>query len=225
MKTALTLFIILINLIGAFAQKDSLNLGDRYAEDQIYVAVSYAQFVDQPQEIFKSNFSYGLSVGFLKDVILNKQGNVSIAAGVGYGFDFFNHELKVEEINNTTVFSSDATISANLFKSHNLEFPLEFRWRTSTANKYSFWRIYGGIKFSYNFSNKFQFDDENGNTFKYQDVSNYNKLQYGLTLSTGYDEFNINLYYGLTPVFENSTINGEVINTKILKFGLIFYLL
>ena len=225
MKTALTLFIILINLIGAFAQKDSLNLGDRYAEDQIYVAVSYAQFVDQPQEIFKSNFSYGLSVGFLKDVILNKQGNVSIAAGVGYGFDFFNHELKVEEINNTTVFSSDATISANLFKSHNLEFPLEFRWRTSTANKYSFWRIYGGIKFSYNFSNKFQFDDENGNTFKYQDVSNYNKLQYGLTLSAGYDEFNINLYYGLTPVFENSTINGEVINTKILKFGLIFYLL
>ncbi|MDN3618572.1 porin family protein [Polaribacter undariae] len=225
MKTALTLFIILINAIGSFAQKDSLNLGDRYAEDQIYVAVSYAQFVDQPQEIFKSNFSYGLSVGFLKDVILNKQGNVSIAVGVGYGFDFFNHELKVEEINNTTVFSSDATISANLFKSHNLEFPLEFRWRTSTANKYSFWRIYGGIKFSYNFSNKFQFDDENGNTFKYQDVSNYNKLQYGLTLSTGYDEFNINLYYGLTPVFENSTINGEVINTKILKFGLIFYLL
>lgn len=225
MKTALTLFIILINVIGSFAQKDSLNLGDRYAEDQIYVAVSYAQFVDQPQEIFKSNFSYGLSVGFLKDVILNKQGNVSIAAGVGYGFDFFNHELKVEEINNATDFSSDATISANLFKSHNLEFPLEFRWRTSTANKYSFWRIYGGIKFSYNFSNKFQFDDDNGNTFKYQDVSNYNKLQYGLTLSTGYDEFNINLYYGLTPVFENSTINGEVINTKILKFGLIFYLL
>jgi len=225
MKTALTLFIILINVIGSFAQKDSLNLGDRYAEDQIYVAVSYAQFVDQPQEIFKSNFSYGLSVGFLKDVILNKQGNVSIAAGVGYGFDFFNHELKVEEINNATDFSSDASISANLFKSHNLEFPLEFRWRTSTANKYSFWRIYGGIKFSYNLSNKFQFDDENGNTFKYQDVSNYNKLQYGLTLSTGYDEFNINLYYGLTPVFENSTINGEVINTKILKFGLIFYLL
>ncbi|QXP72090.1 PorT family protein [Polaribacter sp. R2A056_3_33] len=225
MKTALTLFIILINVIGSFAQKDSLNLGDRYAEDQIYVAVSYAQFVDQPQEIFKSNFSYGLSVGFLKDVILNKQGNFSIAAGVGYGFDFFNHELKVEEINNATDFSSDATISANLFKSHNLEFPLEFRWRTSTANKYSFWRIYGGIKFSYNLSNKFQFDDENGNTFKYKDVSNYNKLQYGLTLSTGYDEFNINLYYGLTPVFENSTINGEVINTKILKFGLIFYLL
>ncbi|AUC21923.1 hypothetical protein BTO15_07340 [Polaribacter sejongensis] len=225
MKIALTLFIILFSVIGSFAQKDSLNLGDRYAEDQIYVAVSYAQFVDQPQEIFKSNFSYGLSVGFLKDVILNKQGNVSIAAGVGYGFDFFNHELKVEEINNTTDFSNDETISANLFKSHNLEFPLELRWRTSTANKYSFWRIYGGIKFSYNFSNKFQFDDENGNTFKYQDVSNYNKLQYGLTLSTGYDEFNINLYYGLTPVFENSTINGEVINTKILKFGLIFYLL
>ncbi len=225
MKTVLTLLLILINVFGAFAQKDSLNLGDRYAEDQIYIGVSYAQFVDQPQEISKSNFSYGLSIGFMKDVILNKQGSISVAAGVGYGFDFFNHELKVEEINNTTTFSSDASISANLFKSHNLEFPLEFRWRTSTATKYSFWRVYGGIKFSYNFANRFQFDNDSNNTFKFKNVSSYNKLQYGLTLSTGYDEFNINLYYGLTPVFKNSTISGEVINTKILKFGLTFYLL
>lgn len=225
MKTAITLFFIMISVIGSFAQKDSLNIGDRYSEDQVYVTVSYAQFIEQPQEISKSNFSYALSVGFLKDLILNKQGNISIAAGVGYGFDFFNHKLKVEEINNKTSFSSDDTISANLFKSHNIELPLEFRWRTSTANKYSFWRVYGGVKFSYNFANKFQFDDVNGTTFKYKDVSNYNKLQYGLTLSAGYDEFNINIYYGLTPIFNDSVINGEEINTKIIKFGLIFYLL
>ena len=225
MKTALTLLLLLFNVIGSFGQKDSLELGNRYADDQIYATISYAQFYEQPKEISKSNFSYSLSLGFMKDIILNKQGNISIAAGVGYGFDFFNHKLKVEEINNISTFSADNEISGNVFRSHNLEFPLELRWRTSTANKYSFWRVYAGIKFLYNFSNKFQFDDALGSTFKYSNISNYNKLQYGLTLSTGFDEFNINLYYGLTPVFENSSINGEVINSKILKFGLIFYIL
>jgi hypothetical protein len=27
--------------------------------------------------------------------------------------------------------------------------PLEFRWRSSTFESYKFWRIYGGVKFSY----------------------------------------------------------------------------
>ena len=120
---------------------------------------------------------------------------------------------------------TDNTISSNLFTSHNLEFPLELRWRTSTATKYNFWRVYTGIKFFYNLSNKFQFDDESNTTYKYSNISNYNRLQYGLTLSTGYDEFNINIFYGLTPVFKGSNLNGEKIDTKILKFGLIFYIL
>ena len=225
MRIATTSFLLLFNILCSFSQKDSLELGNRYADDQIYAAISYAQFLDQPTEISKSNFSYSLSLGFIKDFILNKQGTISVAAGFGYGFDFFSHKLKVEEFNGSTVFSSDDNISANLFRSHNIEFPLEFRWRTSTANKYSFWRVYAGIKFLYNFSNKFSFEDENNTTFKYANVSSYNKLQYGLTLSTGYDAFNINVYYGISPVFKNSFINGEELNTKVLKFGLIFYIL
>lgn len=209
----------------SFAQKDSLHLGDRYSDDQIYGSISYAQFYDQPSSISKSNFSYSLSLGFMKDIILNKKGTISMAGGIGYGFDFFNHKLKVEEISGITVFSNDNSISSNLFKSHNLEFPLEFRWRTSTANKYDFWRIYGGVKFFYNMSNRFQFDASNGTTFKHENISSYNKLQYGLTFSVGFDEFNLNVFYGLTPVFKNGTINGEDINSKILKFGMIFYFL
>ena len=202
-----------------------LQPGDRYADDQIYASVSYAQFYNQPAQISKSIFSYSFATGFVKDVILNQQGSFSIAAGVGYGFDFLNHKLKVEEFNNKTFFSSDNTISSNLFTSHNLEFPMELRWRTSTATKYNFWRVYTGIKFLYNISNKFQFDDASDTTFMYSTISNYNKLQYGLTLSAGYNEFNIHVFYGLTPVFKDSKLNGEQINTKILKFGLIFYLL
>jgi hypothetical protein len=76
----------------------------------------------------------------------------------------------------------------------------------------------------YNFSNTFQFT-ENEIDFKYKNVSAYRKLQYGLTLSAGYTEFNAYLFYGLTPIFNNAAIKGEKINSNILKFGLIFYIL
>ena len=171
MNKILLTFILLLITANTFSQKDSLQLGDRYADDQIYVSISYAQFYNQPTVITKSSFSYALSAGFIKDVILNKQGTVSFAAGFGYGYDFFNHKLKVEEINNAIAFSSDHTISGNIFKSHNLEFPLEVRWRTSTANKYNFWRVYAGIKFLYNVSNTFQFKDANSNAFKFSNCS------------------------------------------------------
>tara|TARA_R110002072_G_scaffold24352_1_gene82980 strand:- start:614 stop:1288 length:675 start_codon:yes stop_codon:yes gene_type:complete len=224
MKNIIFIVFFIITISKLSAQKDSLQLGDSYADDQIYFSVSYAQFNNQPTAISRSNFSYAVSAGFLKDVILNKRGNISFAAGVGYGFNFFNHELKVEELSSDTSFNSASNLASNIFTSHNLEFPIEFRWRTSTAKKYDFWRIYGGVKFLYNVSNTFRFE-ENGTKFSYNNVSAFNNFQYGLTLSVGYDVFNLNLFYGLTPVFKNATINGEEINTTILKFGFIFYIL
>ena len=224
MNRIIFFFFLSLAVFNTYAQRDSLQLGDRYAEDQIYVSISYAQFGKQPTGITRSTFSYGVSTGFLKDFILNKKGNISVAAGVGYGFDFFNHELRVEEINNSTLLNPSGDIGSNVFKAHNLEFPLELRWRTSTAKRYDFWRIYAGIKFLYNFSNTFQFT-ENAIDFKYKNVSAYRKLQYGLTLSAGYTEFNAYLFYGLTPIFNSATINGENINSNVLKFGLIFYIL
>lgn len=217
-------FILLLFAAITKAQKDTLQLGDRYADDQIYASISYAQFNNQPSVITRSGFSYAISTGFLKDFIINKQGSFSVALGVGYGFDFFNHKLKVSEINNATQFDVATNINSNVYKAHNLEFPLEIRWRTSTAKRYDFWRVYTGIKFLYNLSNKFEFT-ENSTDFTYKNVTAYRKLQYGLTLSAGYTEFNAYLFYGLTPIFENATINGEKINTSVLKFGLIFYIL
>lgn len=224
MKNTLNFIFLVFFISNLFCQKDSLQLGDRYSEDQIYASISYAQLFNQPSSISKSGFSYGISTGFIKDIILNKQGSISIALGMGYGFDFFNHELKVEEINNTTFFSDGQGLASNIFKSHNLEFPLEFRWRTSTAKKYDFWRIYGGIKFLYNLSNTFQFEESSA-SFSYKNVNSYNRFQYGLTLSAGYDALNLNIFYSLTPVFKDAFINGEEINTSVLKFGFIFYLL
>ena len=225
MRNRFTLLYFLLISFLTFAQKDSLSLGDRYADDQVYFSVSYSQLYNQPTGITKSNFSYALSGGFIKDIILNKSGTIAIAGGIGLGYDFFNHELKVDEVGGTTVFTNDITTSKNIFKSYNLEFPFEIRWRTSTAIKYNFWRIYTGVKFLYNLDNNFQYIDANSNLIKYRKVSSYNKLQYGLTISAGYDAFTMNVFYGLSPVFKNGLLNGKAVDTKILKFGLIFYFL
>ena len=204
-----------------FAQKDSLQLGDNYAEDQIYASISYAQFFKQPVGVSKSGFSYSISTGFMRDVILNQKGSFSFAVGVGYGFDFFNHNIEVREINDETIFATAVGTSSNTFKSHNLEFPFELRWRTSNAIKYDFWRIYAGVKFLYNMSHKFGFIEDN-KSFSYKNLSAFSKLQYGLTLSAGYDVFNINIFYGLAPIFDSAE---PAMDTSVLKFGLIFYIL
>ncbi|MFD2567285.1 porin family protein [Pseudotenacibaculum haliotis] len=221
-KILFSLFLAIASF--GFAQKDSLQLGDRYAEDQLYFLISYNQLFNQPSQVKGSGFSYGLSSGFIKDIILNKEGSIALGLGVGYDFDSFNHGLKVSQVNNEVTFEIDNTLTSNKLSIHSLEFPLELRWRNSNANKYRFWRVYAGMKVSYNLSNTFKYN--NGTqSFSFRNVSRFNKWQYGLTLSVGYDAFTAHMYYGLTPILKDSSIGTTDISTKIIRIGLIFYLL
>lgn len=210
--------------IPFFAQKDSLQLGDRYADDQLYLLISYNQLMDQPLSVDASGLSYGFSGGLIKDVIINKRGSVSLALGLGYNFDLFNHGLAISEQNNEITFQADNTFASNKLLIHNLEFPLQLRWRNSDANTYKFWRIYMGIKASYNLSNEFKFSNET-TSLSYKNIPQFNNWQYGITLSVGYDVFTAHAYYGFNPILENAAIGSTEISSKILKIGLIFYLL
>jgi len=73
-------------------------------------------------------------------------------------------------------------------------------------------------------SNNFKFSDQD-NSFSYRNVSSYNRWQYGLTLSAGYDVFTAHIYYGLNPILKNSSLDTVNISSKIMRIGLIFYLL
>ena len=223
MKKLIFLFFITCSLTSV-AQKDSLQLGDRYAEDQLYVMVSYNQLFNQPAMVKGSGFSYGLSTGFMKDLILNKQGSISMALGVGYNFDLLNHGLTISEENNDITFQVDNSGATNKLLLHNLEFPFELRWRGSDAQTYKFWRVYMGVKASYNLSNNFKFTNET-DSFSYRNVSSYNTWQYGLTLSVGYDVFAAHVYYGLNPILKDTSLGTADISSKIMRIGLIFYLL
>jgi hypothetical protein len=217
------LSILMISSLG-LAQKDSLQLGDRYAEDQLYFLITYNQLYNQPSQVSGSGFSYGLSAGYIKDIPLTKQGDFAVGLGIGYNYDSFNHGLKVTEVDGEVTFEVDNDLQTNRLLLHNLEFPLEIRWRDSDATKYSFWRIYAGIKASYNLSNTFRFNDGTQSR-SFDNVSRFNDWQYGLTLSVGYNALTAHLYYGLTPILQNSSLGTTEISTKIIRIGLIFYLL
>ena len=208
----------------AFSQKDSLQLGSKYAEDQLYFLISYNQLFDQPSLVKGSGFSYGLSAGFMKDLILNKKGSISVALGFGYNYDLLNHGLTIAKENNEVTFQVDNYGAINTLTIHNLEFPFEFRWRDSDAQTYKFWRVYMGVKASYNVSNNFKFTDQS-NSFSYKNVSRFNSWQYGLTLSVGYDVFTAHMYYGLTPMLKDTMLGTTDISSKTIRIGLIFYLL
>ena len=209
--------------INVLAQKDSLQVGDSYWEDQLYINVSYNVLYDQPTEVTKSGFSFGFSGGYIKDIPLVISGKVAVGIGLGYSFDSFNHKLKVVEANFNN-FQVDNSIINNKLTIHNVEMPLQFRWRSSTVNTYSFWRLYTGIKLSYNLSNNFSYSTTD-NSISISNISEFRKFQTGFIVSAGYGTFNFHLYYGLTPIFKNATLNGNSINTNIVRFGLSFYLL
>lgn len=208
-----------------FAQKDSLRLGDKYLEDQLYFSVTYNQLFAQSEEVIGSGFSYGFNAGYIRDISLVKSGRVALGIGIGYGLDSFNHGYKITTQNNIVIVDVDPNITETSgLKLHSLEFPIEIRWRTSNANKYKFWRVYSGFKISYNFKNTFNYTN-NGALIEYSNIERFNKIQYGLTIAAGYSTFNFSLYYGLTPLLKSSTLGKNPIDTKVLRLGMTFYIL
>lgn len=202
------------------AQKDSLQLGDKYLEDQLYLAITYNNLINKPNGFPISGFSYGISAGYIRDIPFNTKGNFAVGIGLGYNYDSFNHNLRIDNSKNITL-EQDVTLGK--IKLHNLEMPIQLRWRTSDAVTYSFWRIYAGVRLSYNINNTFKYQ-ANNTQYSFNNIASYNKFQTGLELSVGYDAFNFFVYYGLTPM-HNITVNQTKIDAKTARFGLMFYFL
>lgn len=219
-KHILTFFFYWI-LFSCFSQIDSLRIGDSYWEDQLYLNITYNVLNNQPSGVTASEFSFGVSFGYIKDIPFSKSGKFGIGVGIGYNYDFFTHSLLVNE----TSFFINSSASSNTIKLHNLEFPVQIRWRSSDAITYSFWRVYTGIKFSYNLKNNFSYTLEDVD-YSFSNIDAYNNFQTGLEISVGYGAFNFYVYYGLDSMFKKVTLlDSEKINTTVSRFGFVFYIL
>lgn len=200
---------------------------ERYLEDQFYIGVSYNILLNLPREASQSNLSYGMQVGFIRDIPLNPQGTVAVGVGLGYAVNSYYSNLRaIEEGDGFRYEYLDKDdYRRNKVETHLIEVPVEFRWRTSTRETYKFWRIYGGFKLGYVVGSRSKLVTESfKDSFYNTDTEN---LRYGLMLNLGYNTFNFHIYYGLNPLFEDGVTdpNGQTLDMVPLHLGLMFYIL
>ncbi|WP_339337399.1 MULTISPECIES: porin family protein [unclassified Croceitalea] len=226
-------FTILVSSMGYLYAQDSIQSPDivdsRYLEDQFYTGAAYNVLLNKPNDVIQRNLSYNFQLGFIKDIPLNSRRNIGFGLGVGYGTNSYYSNIIAEDngtsINYRLPVPTDS-LRRTKFETHAIAFPLEIRWRTSNPVDYKFWRVYGGIKAEYLFSRRSKLVSDNSDlstSFKNDDISQW---QLGLTLNFGYNTWNIHLYYSLNPLLDNAaSINGEAIEIRPLRIGVIFYIL
>ena len=203
---------------------DSL-ISQKYFEDQFYLGLSYNFLLNHPVGSNQRNLSYGLQAGVIKDIPLNRLGTKAIGIGAGLALNSYYSNLVANLSNNKITYRIEDNITRSKLETHLLEFPLEFRWRTSTPSEYKFWRVYTGIKLGYLVANSSKYIGDS-NTIKRSNIAEFNKLQYGLTVSAGYNTWNVHVYYALNTIFNNdANISNESLNMSAVKIGLMFYLL
>lgn len=221
--------LVLLFVIKPFAilcQEDFVD--NKYREDQIYINLNYNSLKSTPENFSQNKFSSSLSLGFIRDIPINKNRNFGLGLGLGFSSGSYNNNYKFTNSSGSFIVESISdlnTFQKNKWTLNQLEFPFELRWRTSTPTNYKFWRIYTGIKTSYLISSKSKFSSSTGS----QTLSGlpFNKIQYGLTVNLGNNTWNIGLFFGLNPIFEDEFVekNQNIKNIKPFKVGLVFYIL
>ncbi|MBT8271380.1 MAG: PorT family protein [Flavobacteriaceae bacterium] len=203
-------------------------LDSLYREDQFYFGVTYNLVRSKPDGVAQTGFSSGFHFGFIRDFPVNKKRNLAIGIGLGYSTNSVNHNLLVQENDagayNYELVSTDQ-FTKNKFSLDLIELPLEFRWRSSTPESYKFWRIYAGFKIGYVIRSTVKYEGE-PKDFKLKQVDSFNDFEYGLTLSAGYDKFNVHVYYTMNSIFDdNSLLDDQAIDMSTVKIGLMLYIL
>jgi len=199
-----------------------------YREDQFYVGLTFNLISNKPDAISQSGFSGGIHAGFARDFPLNKRRNIAIAVGLGWSLNSYSQNLFIgEDESGESIFrelTNDIDYSTNSFSTQLIEAPLEFRWRTSTAETYKFWRIYTGLKFGYIYRFKSNFEQP-GNQVIQTEVPELDRFRMGATFTFGFNTFNFHLYYSLNSLFPDAQLDGETIDVSVFRAGLMFYIL
>ena len=218
--------------VAATAQTDSLQVDNgidtRYLEDQFYLGVTYNWLVSKPEEIKQHSFSRSIFGGYQRDIPLNKNRNIGLAAGVGLSYRLTYINLKTQEGSTGLLYDivsiQNEHIQKNYYEQYALEFPIEFRWRTSTPYSHKFWRIYTGAKPSITFSSRYKLDSDSQSYTLHPEV--LKGFQCSLYAAVGHNTWNVYVQYGLRPLFRNSyTQSGVSLESYLLNIGLIFYIL
>lgn len=198
-----------------------------FREDQFYIGISiFNRLQNTPVGFVQNGFPVGVSLGFLRDMPINKKRTLAFAAGFGFAYNKFYQNIRVFDvggITNVQIVDNDS-FSLNKMEQIYIEFPIEFRWRNATPTNHKFYRIYSGFKWQFMIFDKTKFVSESATNVVFSN-STFNKLQFGPTFSIGHNTWNASVFYGLNGMFKktNDLVQVEGLNT--LNMGLMFYIL
>ncbi|WP_072994594.1 porin family protein [Pseudozobellia thermophila] len=230
MKKCLLVFLWVLTAQGAMAQTngDTVALDTRYLEDQFYIGLTYNFLLEKPDVVNQSNLSYGLQMGFIKDMPINAGRTVALGLGLGYGLYSYYSNLQAVELEEDfgyLIIDDEADFKRNKIESHMIEVPFEFRWRSSNEVSYKFWRVYTGFKVGYALGSRSKLVPTEGAKTSFYNTD-IRKFQYGLTFNFGYNTFNLHAYYSLSNLFDDNVyLDGDPIDIKPLRLGIVFYIL
>lgn len=203
-----------------FTKIDSL-----YREDQFYFGITYNQLMNSPKGFSQEGISTGFHLGFLRDMPINKARTVAVAIGAGVSYNKYHTNMVVSEIGGERKYEF---VNANSFDRNKLEqvfvdLPIEFRWRNSTPESHKFWRVYAGFRVRYLALSKTKYVGQE--TITIFNNNDFNKWQYGPSISFGYNTWNFHAYYGINPLFKTGSAPEGKLEMKTLNIGLMFYIL
>ena len=233
MRLFLGCFLFLF-VLPAFSQENAntenapkAKIDSLYREDQFYFSFTLNTLQNKPAGLTQDKFSSGFSTGFLRDMPINKKRTFAIAPGLGFTLNNFNQNLAITTLNKVpayTIIDSNTDYNKNKLSQFLIDIPIELRWRTSTYESHKFWRIYGGLKWSYLIYDKSVYEDAQGKIVVTNN-KDFNKLQYGTYLSAGYNTINVYVYYGLNSLFKSAKTSTESVDMNSINIGVVFYIL
>lgn len=197
-----------------------------YKEDQWYTSLTFLLAEESIEGLRFNGLSHAFNIGFIRDIPLNIESNRALGIGLGYGISNFGSNLNVSpkgsSVYQYNLNESTLLASKNRLITHFLELPIEYRWRTSTASTYAFWRIYTGYVCRYNF-----FSRTKPFTGESTPLNEVRTIEHALKLSAGYNTWNVYIEYSLSPFFKKGTQTdvGVPLDLKSIKVGLMFYVL
>lgn len=227
MRFFLNIFIF-FSAVNVFSQEipDFTAVDSLYREDQFYFGITYNILQNRQTGVSQNKFTPSFSLGFLRDMPINKNRTVAIAAGIGYTINNYNQNIFISETNGVpeyNIIDSETDYDKNKLTLHYIDVPVEFRWRTSTPDSHIFWRIYTGFKVGYLVYDRSKYQDGNAKIIVTNN-KDFNKLQYGTYIAVGRNTWNFTAYYGLNTIF-SAQQNPTIADMKTFNLGLMFYIL